>query len=121
MNTTPSIGDNTQVSFFEMETDRLRQEYGYLEDTVAAHIAESESITVINDQKGKDFVTAHIKKMRETYKRILGVHEAEKAPHLERGRATDGVFFGLMDKLGRRDKKAKPGEADRLNAILTDY
>jgi hypothetical protein len=117
----PGIGDNVDVSYFETETARLKQDYDYLAVQVAEQTTECSGISVINDQPTKDVVTAHIKKMRETYKRILGVHEAEKAPHLERGRANDGFFFALMDKLGRRDKKAKPGEADRLNQLLTDY
>lgn len=115
------IGDNTQVSFFETEMSRLKQDYGYLEATVAEQLAASRPITVINDQATKDVVTAMMKNMRETWKRIQGVHEAEKAPDLERGRAKDGYFFGLMEKLGRRDKKANKGEGERLNDLLTDY
>jgi hypothetical protein len=118
---TPGIGDNVDVSYFETETARLKQDYEYLEIAVAAHLDACANITVIEDQPTEDIVTSHIKKMRETYKRVLGIHAAEKAPHLERGRANDGFFFGLLDKLGRRDKKAKPGEADRLNQLVTDY
>lgn len=121
MNTIPGIGDNVQVSYFETETERLRTDYGYLQVTVAEHLSESAKIQAVNDQATKDVVTALIKKMRETWKRIEGVHEAEKAPHLERGRATDGFFFALMEKLARRDKKAAKGEGERLNDLLTDF
>lgn len=121
MNQPAGIGDNTQASYFETETSRLKQDYGYLEEIVAQHVAESEPITIVDSQETKDRVTALMKKMRETWKRIEGVHEAEKAPHLERGRAADGFFFNLMERLGRRDKRAKKGEGERLNDLLTDY
>lgn len=115
------MGDNVQTSVFEAETEHLKTEYGYLADTVEAHLAESRPIIAINSPEEKDTVTSLMKKMRETWKRIEGVHEAEKAPHWERCRANDGFFFGLMEKLGRRDKKAKKGEGERLNDLLTDY
>lgn len=121
-NNLPGIGDNTNApNYFETESERLRSEYDYLRNTVEAHLAEAKPIVKIDDQAGKDVVTALMKTMRETWKRIEGVHEAEKAPHLERGRATDGFFFGLMEKLGRRSKTGPKGEGERLNDLLTDY
>lgn len=121
--TTRGIGDNTQtVNWFEEERDRLLRDYAYLEDMVADLVAKADSISVVDSQEVKDIVTGLIKEMREAYKRVKGVHETEKAPHLERGRASDSVFFGLMEKISRGTKKqAAEGVADRLNRILTDY
>lgn len=116
------IGDNTQtVNWFEEERERLLRDYAYLETSVQALLDRAEPITAVDSEETKDTVTALIKEMREAYKRVRGVHETEKAPHLERGRAADSVFFGLMDSLGKRDKKAKDGAADRLNGLLTAY
>jgi hypothetical protein len=116
------IGDNVQtIDFAKHEFERLKGEYGYLEKTVEDLEARSEPITVVDSVETKDVVKSLIKDMRDAFKRIRGVHEAEAAPHLERHRGTNGFFFGLMDRLGRRDKKAKEGEADRLNRLLTDW
>jgi hypothetical protein len=116
------IGDNVQTKdFAKDEHDRLKSEYAYLENTVLYLLSKSAPITVVDSQDIKNEVTGLIKAMRDAYKRIKGVHEAEAAPHLERHRGACGFFFGLMDKLGRRDKKANEGEGDRLNRLLTEY
>lgn len=116
------MGDNVQTKdFAKDEHDRLKSEYAYLENTVVELLGKSKPITVVDSQEVKDTVTGLIKDMRDAFKRIRGVHEAEAAPHLERHRGSCGFFFGLMDKLGRRDKKANEGEGDRLNRLLTEY
>lgn len=116
------LGDNIDnANFFKDEIERMKSEYPHLEVLVAELEAEGDKITAVEDEATKGIVTSLIKRAREAYKRIQGVHEPEKAPHLERGRGVDSFCFGLMDRLGRRDKKAKPGMADRLNQLLTDY
>jgi len=120
---TPGIGDNAAtIDYFGEERERLLRDYSYLENAVAELLAKGEPIEVVDSQEVKDIVTGLIKEMREAYKRVKGVHEAEKAPHLERGRAADSVFFGLMERISRGQKKAAAeGIADRLNRLLTDY
>lgn len=119
--TTPGIGDNVQtIDFAKNEVDRLKKDYAYLEETVADLAARSEPITVVT-KDNRDIVTGLIKDMRDAYKRINGVRESEVAPHLERQRGANGWFGNLLDKLGRKDKKAKEGEGDRLNRLLTEY
>jgi hypothetical protein len=115
-------GDNVQtIDFSKQEVERLQNEYGYLGETVENLLAKSKPITVVDSPETKDTVKGLIKDMRDAFKRIKGVHEAEAAPHLERHRGVNGFFFGLLDKLGRRDKKANEGEGDRLTRLLTDY
>lgn len=116
------IGDNTQtIDFQKDEIERLRSEYPHLETTVAELKKESVDITIVDSLEDKTRVIGIIKRMKDAAKRVLGVHEAEKAPHMERGRGCDTFFFGLADQLARRDKKARPGEADRLNDLLTAF
>ena len=117
----PGIGDNTQTNYQKDEIERLRREYPHLITAVDELIAESEKISEVDSPETKDAVTSLIKKYRDAYKRVKGIHEPEKMPYLERGRGVDSFAFGLMDKIARRDKKANEGEADRLGRILTTY
>jgi hypothetical protein len=125
MNSTdaPKIGDNTQtVDFAKQEMDRLHAEYGHFISTVESLLDEAAAITLpIEDDAGKSAVTSLIKRQRDTAKRILGVHVVEKEPHLRRSQADDQFFFGLVDKLARRDRKNRPGSADNLGEALTAY
>lgn len=116
------IGDNTQtIDFQGQEIERLERDYPHLIAAVDELIAEADKIEVVDSPETKNAVTLLIKKFREAYKRVKGIHEPEKMPFLERGRGVDSFCFGLMDKIARRDKKAKEGAADRLNRILTDH
>lgn len=118
----PGIGDNIQaVDYFKDEVNRLKLDYTYFETLVDDLIEESKPIQIVDSPETKETVKELIGKMRDTLKRLGGTHEAEKAPNLERGRADDSFFFALMDKLGRRYKKDKEGESDRLNRLLTEY
>lgn len=123
MDTSPAkIGDNTQtINYQQIEIERLAAEYPHLIKTVDELIAESSVIAEVDSQQTKDIVTSLVKKFRDAYKRVKGIHEPEKMPFLERGRGVDSFCFGLMDKIARRDKRANEGEADRLLRILTNY
>lgn len=118
---TPGMGDNVQTKdFAKDEVDRLKVDYAYLEETVLELTDKSTPITAVTADN-RDVVTGLIKDMRDAYKRINGVRESETAPNLERWRGGNGWFGSLLDKLGRKDKKAKEGEGDRLNRLLTEY
>ena len=114
-------GDNIQVvDFARDEVDRLKIDYAHFEETVDDLVAKSELITAVTPEN-RDVVTGLIKDMRDAYKRINGVRESEVAPHLERQRGANGWFGSLLDKLGRKDKKAKEGQGDRLGRLLTEH
>lgn len=72
-----------------------------------------------DDTKGK--VASLIKRMRDTAKALAAFHGKEKQPYFRGGQAVDQYFFGMIDKLARRDKKNRPGAADVLGQMLTDY
>jgi hypothetical protein len=117
------IGDNTQtIRYMEMELERMRSEYPHLLSSYDDLKTRADQIEVVDSPEVKDAVTSLIKDYRDLYKRVKGVHEPEKMPHLERGRGVDAFCFGIMAKISRgSDKKAREGDADRLNRILTDY
>ena len=118
----PRIGDNTQtIDFAKVEVKRLKNEYGYVQESALRLIEQAKAITVIADNDDKSKVIGLIKLLRDEAKRSIGLHEIEKAPHFRRGQGVDQFFFGIVDKLWKRDKKGNDGEGDRLNKLLTAY
>ena len=118
----PRIGDNTQtIDFAKVEVKRLKNEYGYVQESALRLIEQAKAITVIADNDDKSKVIGLIKLLRDEAKRSTGLHEIEKAPHFRRGQGVDQFFFGIVDKLWKRDKKGNDGEGDRLNKLLTAY
>lgn len=117
-----SIGDNSgDIDFAKIEADRLVLDYAELNRVSEELIAEAETFTAIDDDASKMKVVSLIKRIRDAATRANGFREAEKMPHFRRGQGVDSFFFGIIDRLSRRDKKARPGVADRLQAMLTDY
>jgi len=118
----PWIGDNTQtIDFAKVEVERLKNEYGYVQESALRLIEQAKAITVIADNDDKSKVIGLIKLLRDEAKRSTGLHEIEKAPHFRRGQGVDQFFFGIVDRLWKRDKKGNDGEGDRLNKLLTAY
>jgi hypothetical protein len=117
------IGDNVQqpINYFQSEVDRLRKDYSNVEFEVKKLITDTAKVTAISDDADKDIVKGLMKRLRGYIKRVDGLHELEKMPPYERGRGVDSFFFSLIDLMGRRDKKAKKGEYDRLGDLLTEY
>ena len=118
----PGIGDNTKtIDFAKVEVERLKHEYGYVQESALRLIEQAKAITVIADNDDKSKVIGLIKLLRDEAKRSTGLHEIEKAPHFRRGQGVDQFFFGIVDRLWKRDKKGNDGEGDRLNKLLTAY
>jgi len=117
------IGSNTPdaVDYAKQESERLRSEYAALETTVTGLVDEADSIEEITDDPKKAYVVDLIKNIRDAKTRIEGLHGLEKQPHLRRGQGVDQFFFGLWDRLAKRDKKNRDGAADRLGKMLTEY
>jgi hypothetical protein len=115
--------------FSAVTTAFLTEEHAKWPQTVATLLAEATALMRneagelrdIEDDAMKEKVTSLIKRFRDTAKAMEGLHAKEKAPYLRGGQAVDQFFFGLIDQCQRRDKKARPGAADVLNAKLTDY
>lgn len=117
------IGSNTPdaIDYAREESERLRRDYAPLETTVDELTEQAEAITEIKDADDKGVVVDLIKNQRDAVKRISGLHELEKAPHYRRGQGVDQFFFGLWDRLLKRDKKNRDGQGDRLGKLLTEY
>lgn len=108
--------------FAKEESDRLRHDYAEIFRVSNELLEEYDTIPeVLASQQDKERCASLIKRMRDAAKRLTGFHELEKMPHYRRGQAVDQTFFGEIDKLAKRDRKANDGAADTLNNRLTDY
>lgn len=113
----------------ESEGDFAGITTGYLATAYAKHIAAGEELLEearklpreIPDDDVKGKFTSLIKRIRDHAKALTAFHSKEKQPYLRGGQAVDQFFFGTIDKLSRRDRKANPGAADVLNNRLTEY
>jgi hypothetical protein len=116
------IGSNTpdSVDYAKVVSDRLQEEYSELIKTADGLVASADTITEVTAET-KPTVVDLIKQIRDAKTRIEGLHGLEKQPYLRQGQGVDQFFFGLWDRLVRRDKKNRPGAADRLGAMLTEY
>jgi hypothetical protein len=123
INPRAAIGSNTPdaIDYAKEETERLQRDYADLAATAEQLEAEESEITAIKIPEEKETVVNLIKRIRDVKVRALGLHELEKQPHLRRGQGTDNFFFGIVDRLLKRDKKNRDGAGDRLGKILTDY
>ena len=116
-----NLGNNAP-DFARQEVERLEQDYALVAKTAEDLIAEAEPLPEeIPDDDGKGIVVDLIKRMRDTSARAEALRVTEKEPHYRRGQGVDQFFFGIIDKLARRDRKNKPGVADTLQARLTRY
>lgn len=125
-------GNNTDApDYAKQESDRLLRDYGLLATTVAEledearHRIEEEDGTpkpeIIPDDETKGQVATLIKRIRDAATRANSFREAEKQPHFRRGQGVDNFFFGLIDRLAKRDRKNRDGVGDTLQQALTDY
>lgn len=116
-------GDNTNApDFAKQESDRLRKDYALLETTIAELESEGASIVLpIADDDTKETVASVIKRIRDAATRANSFRESEKQPHYRRGQGVDMFFFGLIDRLAKRDRKNRDGIGDTLQRALTDY
>jgi hypothetical protein len=115
-------GDNEAPDYAQQVTDRMRQDYGQVEKTVADLLDEARALPkeIDNDEtKGK--FTQLIKRLRDVKIRLEAFHAKEKEPFFRGGQAVDQFFFGMIDKCMRRTKTNNPGAADVLNKRLTEY
>lgn len=118
------IGSNTPdaVDYAREETTRLASDYAELANTVESLTAEAEAVPdAIADADAKEVIVDLIKRIRDAKVRIDGLHDLEKQPHLRRGQGVDQFFFGLWDRLLKREKRNRDGIGDVLNAKLTAY
>lgn len=100
----------------------LEEEHASRPKIAAALLDEARALPdKIDDDATKGKYTSLIKRIRDESKALDALHSKEKTPYLRGGQAVDQFFFGLIDKLMRRDKKGRPGAGDVLGARLTEY
>lgn len=114
-------GSNTPdaVDYAKQETDRLRVDYADLLTTVDELKALADAIPDEITVEDKETVIDLVKRGRDVKIRIDGLHDLEKQPHLRRGQGSDNFFFGLWDRIMKREKKNRDGFVDELLAKLT--
>ncbi len=116
------IGDNAAPDYAKIEVDRLADEYAQMSRDVTAFLDEARAVPAkIENDEVKGIVTSLIKRGRDMARKLNGFHEVEKQPHFRRGQGADQFFFGLEDKIAKRNKNANNGATDILQARLTDY
>lgn len=115
--------------FAKLVTEWLGERFGFapqettdlLNECTALVKNADGSLKPIEDDATKAKVASLIKRIRDAVKKFDGMHDKEKTAYHRGGQAVDQYFFALIDRLARRDKKNKPGAADVLQGLLTDY
>lgn len=110
------------TAFLEEEYAKQPQIVQSLLDEAAALVRGPDGkLRPIGDDDTKGKVASLIKRMRDAAKALAAFHSKEKQPYLRGGQAVDQFFFGLVDKLAKREKRNRDGAADVLGGMLTDY
>ena len=111
-----------QEDFAQTVTDFLNDDFAGRPKAVASLLEEARNLPpeIVDDATRAPYPGV-IKRIRDEAKALSALQEKEKTPYLRGGQAVDQFFFGLIDRLARRDKKNKPGAADVLGARLTAY
>lgn len=116
------VGDNRAPAAAQMVTEQMQRDYAATVEGVDALLAEARTLPeTIEDDETMGTYAVLIKKLRDTAVRLKAFHAAEKEPHLRAGQAVDQFFFGLWDKVVRRNVANKPGAADVLTRRLDHY
>jgi hypothetical protein len=125
------IGDNNpplartisaEENFSATVTAFLDEEYRAQPKAVAELLMEARDLPKeIEDDAMKGRFASLIKRLRDTAARLDAFHTKEKEPYRRGGEAVDQFFFGLIDKVARRNKNNNPGAADVLLKRLNDY
>jgi hypothetical protein len=112
------IGHNVAPDYAATVTDRLEQDYAEAVRNAEAMIAEARALPAIepDDDRTLGLHSSMIERMRDSTSRFEKYRVVEKEPHMRAAEATDGFFFGWIEKLARRKKTDKPGVADILQA-----
>ena len=113
------------VAYYEAEeAGRLRKDYAALLASVDVTLDRMRALpTVITTEEDLDKYGVEVGAARDLEKRLVAIHDAEKAPHLGRGNAADNVFYGAAERLIADPKKrgAKPGAVDICQGRVNDY
>lgn len=116
------IGDNVQADHGAQVAAALARDYAATSQAVTEALDKARTLpTQVESEADALAVGAVIKELRDLDKRVEALREAEKAPHLQAGSAVDAFFFALREKLARRQKNARAGALDVLQARVDDF
>lgn len=116
-------GDNTDaIDYAKLEVDRLRIDYAPIAETaIELEHAADQIPDEIPDGGVKETVVDLIKRGRDLVRRADVLREVEKQPHYRRGQGADQFFFGIIDRLAKRERRNRDGAMDVLQSKLTAY
>jgi hypothetical protein len=116
------IGDNVSLDHGAQVAAALARDYAATAQAVTAALDKARDLPTKVESEGDALaVGAVIKELRDLDKRVEGLRISEKAPYLAAETAVDGFFFGLREKLARRQKTARPGALDVLQARVDAF
>lgn len=112
----------SEADFGKLVTDFLNEDYKQWPKEAVALLEEARALPErieTDDEKAK--TASVVKRIRDLKNKLDAFHKKEKEPWFRGGQACDQFFFGMIDKLLRRDKKNKAGAGDILLARIGDY
>lgn len=116
------MGDNVAPDYAQEVTARMAADYAELTRTAEAALSEARELLIDQtDDSNMGTFARVIVRLRDVAARAVALHKKEKEPFLRGGEAVDQFFFGLADKLARRNRTNKPGAADILQARVDSY
>lgn len=122
---TPGPGHNEAPDYAQETTNQMARDYAELFNTYDSLAVDARLLpNTINDDYDALQSGAIIKRFRDLDSRVENIRVVEGEPHLRRKNAIDALFFGLRDKIGRRnkaDRKSKAGATDVIQARINDY
>ena len=125
MSTTLNTNETQPVAYYEAEeAARLRKDYAALLDSVETTLERMRALPrVVTSEEDLEKYGVEVSAARDLEKRLIAIHDVEKAPHLGRGKAADNVFYSASEKLiaDQKKKGAKPGAVDICQARVNDY
>lgn len=123
--TTPGKGHNEAPDYAQRVTEQMARDYAEVVKTMDGLLAEAR-------EQPKEITTddqaltsgAIIKRLRDGDARFENIRVVEGEPYLRATNAINAFFFGLRDRIGRRnknDRKAPAGAIDILQARINDH
>lgn len=121
-NTRSMIGDNQAPAYAENVTAQMERDYKALTEGITELLekARQQPARVETDEAATAMGLV-VKELREADKRAEAYRTSEGEPHRLAVDAVNSFFFRLREKIGRRDRKGKPGAADILQARIDAY
>src|SRR5207253_6692491 len=105
LNTTPGPGHNEAPDYAQQVTQRMAAEYAEVIKTLDSLLGEARAQpSLIESDQDALNCGAVIKRFRDLDQRLENVRVVEGEPYLRSKNAIDAFFFGLRDKIGRRNK-----------------